>query len=70
MARKLTEGDSGEPQRVAYRVSEVARALGVSAGLVRLEIARGNLGAVRVGRRVLIHAAEFEAFVSRAAGAQ
>jgi len=38
----------------AYSVGEVAESLGVSQGLVRLEIQRGRLRALHVGRRVII----------------
>ena len=39
---------------VALSVEQFASQLGVSTGLVRLEIARGRLRASRVGRRVVI----------------
>jgi len=41
-------------QRIALGISELARRLGVSSGLVRLEIRRGNLPTIKVGRRVLV----------------
>jgi excisionase family DNA binding protein len=41
-------------KRHAFSVGEVASQYGVSKGLVRLEIARGRLRSVRVGRRLLI----------------
>jgi excisionase family DNA binding protein len=40
--------------RLAFSIGEVARALGVSASFVRLEIGRGRMKVKRAGRRVLI----------------
>lgn len=40
--------------RRAYSIAEVAIAYGLSKSFVRLEIARGRLKALRVGRRVVI----------------
>jgi hypothetical protein len=37
-------------QRAAYRPTELARALGASASLIRLEAARGNLKTFRIGK--------------------
>jgi excisionase family DNA binding protein len=41
-------------ERDGFSVSEIASRYGVSEGLVRLEIARGRLRVVRLGRRVVI----------------
>ncbi len=41
-------------ERRAYSIAEVAHQHGVSKGLVQLEIKRGCLKAIRLGRRVLI----------------
>jgi excisionase family DNA binding protein len=42
------------PSPRAYSIPQMAEQLGVSAGLLRLEIARGKLRPTRLGRRVLI----------------
>jgi excisionase family DNA binding protein len=49
--------------RVAYRVREAAKALGVSERTVRRMVATGELRARRRGRLVLIPARELERFV-------
>jgi len=54
-------------ERRAYSVDEIATALGVSAGFIRLEIARKNLSTVRAGRRVLILKDAFERYLRRGA---
>lgn len=41
-------------ERRAYSIAEVAHQHGVSKGLVRLEIKRGRLKAIRLGRRLLV----------------
>lgn len=41
-------------ERKAYSIAEIAHQHGVSKGLVQLEIKRGRLKAIRLGRRVLI----------------
>ncbi len=56
-------------ERRAYSVNEVAAALGVSAGFVRLEIGRKNLPIVRAGRRVLILKDALENYLRRGAEA-
>jgi excisionase family DNA binding protein len=43
-------------ERKAYSVAEIARQHGVSKAFVRLEIERGRLEAIRLGRRVLVPA--------------
>jgi excisionase family DNA binding protein len=53
--------------RVAFGIAEVADALGVSPGFIRLEIARKQLVAFRAGRRVLITKASFDAYTARVA---
>ena len=50
-------GDTGNATRSvspARSVADVAAHLGISPGLVRLEIARGKLKVARIGRRVII----------------
>ncbi len=48
--------------RMAYGIDEIAEALGVSGGFIRLELARGRLSAIRCGRRVLITRESFEKY--------
>lgn len=52
-------------QRLAYTVQETAAALGVSTDLVRDLIDRGELNAVRAGRRRLIRAESLELWMER-----
>jgi hypothetical protein len=47
----------------AFGIVELARAIGVSPGFLRLEIARGNLQPTRLGRRILITSAELERYL-------
>jgi excisionase family DNA binding protein len=61
MAEKILTNGGG---RLAYGVQELAGALGVTAGFIRLEIQRGRLGIIRVGRRVLISRAEAERYLA------
>ncbi len=50
--------------RLAFRVGETATLIGVSAAFVRLELARGNLKATRLGRRIVIMRAELERYLA------
>lgn len=52
-------------QRLAYTVQETAASLGVSTDLVRDLIDRGELNAVRAGRRRLIRAESLELWMER-----
>lgn len=54
-------------QRLAYSVREVASALGISNDLVRSMVQRGELQAIRLGRRVVIPAAELDRYVQQPA---
>jgi len=51
---------AADAPRLAYSVGEAALALGVSADLVRSLVQRGQLRAVRVGRRIVIPAKELD----------
>ncbi len=50
--------------RMAFRVPEAAALIGVSAAYVRLELARGNLKATRLGRRIALMRAELERYLA------
>lgn len=50
----MMHGEVEAGNRIAMSVSEAAKALGVSKGLLRMEIARGLLPSRRVGRRIVI----------------
>ncbi len=52
-----------ETERITYSIGEVHQMTGLSKGFLRLEIARGNLNAIKRGRRVLIHKTEFERYL-------
>jgi excisionase family DNA binding protein len=53
--------------RLAFGVIELADALGVCSNFVRLEISRGNLRALKRGRRLLIPRVAVEAYLSETA---
>jgi excisionase family DNA binding protein len=53
-------------ERRAYGIREVAESMGVSVGFVRLEIARGRLPSVRLGRRRLIAASALDEYIAGA----
>jgi excisionase family DNA binding protein len=56
----LKEKSVRKPDCVTLSIADSAALLGVSAGLVRLEIKRGNLRPVRIGGRVLLIKAELD----------
>jgi excisionase family DNA binding protein len=62
-------GNAGGMEPLAFGINEAARLLGVSPGLVRLEIARGNLNPLRVGRRIVLTRTELDAYLARCATA-
>jgi excisionase family DNA binding protein len=51
--------------RLAYTIQETAASLGVSTDLVYDLVARGELHAVRAGRRKLIRAESLELWIER-----
>jgi hypothetical protein len=51
------------PERLAYTLRESATALGISVGLVRLEIKRKALCPVKLGGRVLIELVEIKRYL-------
>jgi excisionase family DNA binding protein len=54
----------GHLPRVAYTVPEVADQLGISLRKLRQELSEGRIGYARVGRRVLITAAQLNAYLA------
>ena len=52
--------------RRAFGLHEIARDYGVSLGFLRNEIKRGNLLAMRFGRRIVIETEEWDAYLGRA----
>lgn len=50
--------------RLAFRVTEAAVLIGVSAAFVRLELARGNLNATRLGRRIVLTRVELDRYLA------
>jgi excisionase family DNA binding protein len=53
-------------ERRAFSIDEIAQSLGTSTAFIRLEIARGHLATLRVGRRVLITRESFDQFLATA----
>jgi excisionase family DNA binding protein len=60
----LTESGTGDALW-ASGIADVAKRLSVSPGLIRLEIARGALRPLRLGRRVLISRRELERYLAQ-----
>ena len=58
------------PPRRLLSVKQVAHELGLSARTVSTLITKGHIKAVRIGRRVLLPAAEVERFVQEHSGAE
>ena len=59
--------DNPEPQSVvrATSLQRLAKDLDVSAGFLRLEIRRGRLAAIKLGRRVVVSADEARRYLAR-----
>jgi hypothetical protein len=55
----------GGINRLIFGIVEAGRLLHVSPWVVRLEIARGNLNARRVGRRLMLSRAELDGYLAR-----
>src|SRR5258708_6389298 len=56
MAEDLTQPT--KPERLAYSMREAAKMLDVSAGLLLLEVQRGRLRVIRIGKRMVLPRAE------------
>ncbi len=52
-----------EKLKKAYSVAEAAEELGVSQWLVREAIRRGEIRSIRIGKRIIIPAAEIDRFL-------
>lgn len=63
--RRLTEIDPALPERLALPVREAAHALGIGTTKLRELIASGELGHLRVARRLLVPREELEAYIKR-----
>jgi excisionase family DNA binding protein len=66
MDRQITQ--SITDSRLALGVRESAQALGVSTAFLRLEIARKRLQVSRLGRRVVVPAAELQRYLADGMG--
>ncbi len=64
--QKTNSGSVVKPtlSRVAFGIREVANALGVSGSFIRLEILRGRLKTVRLGRRILVTKASLDDYLA------
>ena len=67
VATKNATTNRNESPRLAFSINEVARQLGVSAGLLRLESQRGRLKVSRIGRRIVVRADELARYLNVAA---
>ena len=62
--KTVTHGNSLRSDRLTVSLEYAAWRLSVSPSFLRLEISRGNLRPVRLGRRVLISEAEIDRYVA------
>ena len=58
------------PQRLGFSLKRLAEDLDVTVGFLRLEIRRNRLKPTRLGRRVIITAAEVSRYLNRGANGQ
>lgn len=56
--------NAGQNERLAISLEDAAWRLSVSPSFLRLEITRGSIRPVRLGRRVLISEAEIDRYVA------
>jgi excisionase family DNA binding protein len=68
--KTITESSESKSDRLIVSLEYAAWRLSVSPSFLRLEIARGNLRPVRLGRRVLISEAELDRYVSANTGTE
>ena len=62
--KNVTENRQKGPDNLALSLEDAARSLSVSPSFIRLEIARGRLGAIHLGRRVVIRQREIECYLA------
>jgi excisionase family DNA binding protein len=62
---ETTKLNGGGVDRLTFSIGETARMLGISEGLVRLEITRGHLNPHRIGRRVVLSRTDIDAYLAR-----
>lgn len=65
MAETQNATEASERRRKAFSIRDLAEFYGISQGLVRVEIARGNLRVARIGRRVVVPAEAVSQWLSR-----
>jgi excisionase family DNA binding protein len=63
---KANESNSHPPLKVAYRPSEVAKAIGIGLTNARKLIASGAIASVRIGKCVLVTEEAMRAFLAAA----
>jgi excisionase family DNA binding protein len=68
--RNVTQADIKQADRLAFSLEAAAAQLSVSPSFLRLEIARGRIQPVRLGRRILISSYEIERYLHDAAFGQ
>jgi excisionase family DNA binding protein len=56
------------PERLAFGLDEAAVSIGVSTSLLRLEANRGRLKTYKIGKRILISAESFKAYLAEREG--
>ena len=62
--RNVTNDEATRAERLALSIEEAAWRLSVSPSFLRLEIARGRIRPVRLGRRLLIRESEIERYLA------
>ncbi len=62
--QSINNPTNGKGERLAMSIKEAAERLSVSASFMRLEIARGHLRPIRLGRRVLIGESEIGRYLA------
>jgi excisionase family DNA binding protein len=68
VTRSVRTINESKSNRLALGIAEAADSVGVSAGFLRLEIARGRLKSSKCGRRVLLTPGDLENWLREGAG--
>lgn len=66
--RNVMRPENQEPEKLALSVEDAAWKLSLSPSFLRLEMARGRLHPIRLGRRVLISQQEIERYLKNRSG--